>query len=273
MINNIKDFSKKDVHDFWDDSSCGEELFLKSYKKEDYEHEFNERYRLEPCIDKFMNFKSAYDKKILEIGVGLGADHQRFVEAGAITYGIDLTKRAIKNTERRLNLFNYQSNLSLGDSENIQYKDNFFDLVYSWGVIHHSPDTQKAINEIYRVLKPGGIGKVMIYHKWSLVGLMLWIRYGFFKFKPLIGLKELYANFLESPGTKAYSINEARRMFKNFNTINIDTVLTHGDLLDGPAGQRHKGILLSVARKFWPRKLIKYLFPKFGLFMLVTLKK
>ncbi len=113
----------------------------------------------------------------------------------------------------------------------------------------------------------------MIYHKWSIVGFMLWIKYGLFKFNPFVRLEYLYSNYLESPGTKAYSVEEAKELFSCFSEIEIDTALTHGDLLDGPAGQRHEGILLDVARKIWPRKIIKKVFPRFGLFMLIRLRK
>ena len=101
---------------------------------------------------------------------------------------------------------------------------------------------QKAINEIYRVLEPGGVGKIMIYHKWSLIGLMLWLRYGLFKFKPFTSLKTIYSKYLEGPGTKAYSKNEAKKLFSDFSVVEIKTVLTHGDLLQSEAGQRHRGL-------------------------------
>ena len=146
-------------------------------------------------------------------------------------------------------------------------------MVYSWGVIHHSPDTPKAVDEIYRVLKNGGKAKVMIYHKRSMIGYMLWLRYALFKLKPLTSLDTLYANYLESPGTKAYSVKEAKRLFNKFGNLKIDTVLTHGDLLASDAGQRHSGILLDIARKIYPRFLVKRLFSKHGLFMLISATK
>ena len=65
--------------------------------------------------------------------MGLGADHQRFVEAGAITYGIDLTERAIENTKTRLKLSGLESSLSVGDAENLDFDDNSFEIIYSWG--------------------------------------------------------------------------------------------------------------------------------------------
>ena len=75
---------------------------------------------------------------------------------GANTHGIDLTARAIEITKKRLSFYDLSSNLKVGDAENLEFSDNSFDFIYSWGVIHHSPDTQKAVDEIYRVLKPGG---------------------------------------------------------------------------------------------------------------------
>ena len=113
----------------------------------------------------------------------------------------------------------------------------------------------------------------MIYHKWSLVGFMLWIRYALLGLQPWLSLRDIYASYLESPGTKAYSIPEARRLFSAFSEVSIRTVLTHGDLLESMAGQRHMGALLSLARKIWPRALINRVFPRLGLFMLIEARK
>jgi ubiquinone/menaquinone biosynthesis C-methylase UbiE len=257
------------VHDFWNDASCGEALYLNSNDKGGYEAQSVNRYVLEPYILEFADFKSASEKKILEVGVGLGADHQRFAESGAILYGVDLTDRAIKHTGDRLNAFGLKSQLSTGDAENLDFPDNFFDQVYSWGVLHHSPNTPKTINEVYRVLKHGGVASIMIYHKWSIVGFMLWVRYALLMGKPWLSLQNIYSNHLESPGTKAYSVSEAKEMFSSFSEVYIDTVLTHGDLLESKAGQRHRGFLLTLGGVVMPRKLIRWLFPNAGLFLLI----
>lgn len=76
----------------------------------------------------------------------------------------------------------------------------------------------------------------MIYHTWSMVGLMLWLRYALLRFRPWTTMAEIYARYLESPGTKAYSIAEARKLFAAFGNVKIQTVLTHGDLLESGAG-------------------------------------
>ena len=264
---------KSKVYDFWNDASCGEELYLEGRDKIAYEKQAQRRYELEPYIKDFAEFESSQNQRVLEIGVGLGADHQKFIEAGANVCGIDLTERAIENTKTRLKLFGLESCLRVGDAEQLEFNDNSFEVVYSWGVIHHSPNTQKAINEIYRVLETGGVGKIMIYHKWSLIGLMLWLRYGLFKFKPFTSLKTIYSKYLESPAPKLYSKNEAKKLFSDFSVVEIKTVLTHGDLLQSEAGQRHRGPLIEIARKIWPRKLIQLLLPNAGLFMLIKVTK
>jgi SAM-dependent methyltransferase len=264
---------KKAVQDFWERASCGEELYLLATGRQGYLDQARQRYELEPYIEQFAGFASTSGKSVLEIGVGLGADHQRFAEAGAFLSGIDLTERAVAHARRRLELFGLGSALSQGDAENLTFADASFDVVYSWGVIHHSPNTPKAVAEIFRVLRPGGTAKIMIYHRWSLVGYMLWIRYALLGLRPWLTLTTLYARYLESPGTKAYSMASARRLFAAFSTVEIQTVLTHGDLLESVAGQRHRGALLSIARRIWPRAMLRRFAARHGLFMLVTAVK
>jgi len=113
----------------------------------------------------------------------------------------------------------------------------------------------------------------MIYHKWSMVGVMLWLRYGLLALRPWRTLTDIYSCYLESPGTKAYSVTEAKKLFSAFDEVAIRTVLTHGDLLESGAGQRHQGGTLTLARKIWPRRMIKQFFSSMGLFMLVDARK
>lgn len=267
------DGDKQAVHDFWDRASCGENLYLEGGGAAGYRRQAEIRYQLEPFIPEFAGFGQWKGKRVLEIGVGLGADHQRFAEAGALLTGVDLTARAVEHTRQRLGALGLTSDLRVADAENLPFADGTFDLVYSWGVLHHSPDTAKAVSEVLRVLRAGGTAKVMIYHRHSLVGVMLWLRYALLGLRPFTPLAVIYASYLESPGTKAYTTAEARQLFGGFDHVEIDTVLTHGDLLSSSAGQRHQGVLLYVARAVWPRWLIRRIVPKLGLFMLITVVK
>ena len=262
--------SKTAVHDFWNAAACGEALYLAA---DGYERQAQIRYELEPYIAEFADFTGSHGKRVLEIGVGLGADHQRFAQSGARLTGIDLTETAVGHTKKRFDILGLESQLTVGDAESLPLADNSFDVVYSWGVLHHSPDTPRAISEVYRVLSADGVARVMIYHKWSMIGLMLWTRYGLLQLRPWRSLEQIYAEHLESPGTKAYSIAAARRLFHEFRDVRIRTVLTHGDLLTSDAGQRHRGFLLRCARLIWPRALIRFLGPWAGLFMLIEARK
>ena len=122
---------KQHVHDFWNEASCGERLYLKGFGREDYDAQARQRYELEPYILGFADFDDAQGKRVLEIGVGLGADHQRFAQAGADLNGIDLTERAIEHTQRRLAVFGVPSQLAVGDAEQLNFPAGYFDMVYS----------------------------------------------------------------------------------------------------------------------------------------------
>lgn len=264
---------QEQVKQFWERAACGEELLLTAQDLDGFLSQADERYRLEPYIERFADFDAWHDRDVLEIGLGLGADHERFAQAGARMTGIDLTARAVSFTRTRLALRGLASTLRQGDAESLPYPDDSFDLVYSWGVIHHTPDTIRAAGEILRVLRPGGEFRVMVYHSWSLVGLMLWLRYALLRGRPFTTLKTIYARHLESPGTKAYNRHDGAGLFPGAEYVKVNVELTHGDLLESGAGQRHEGGLLNFARRVWPRWLLRQVAVSFGLFMLISGRK
>ena len=265
--------TKRAVYDFFQEASCGERLLLPDTTAEGYRKQAEMRYRWEPQIPPFAEFESWRGKRVLEIGVGLGADHEQFAKAGAILYGLDLTPRAIAHTRRRLELIGLRSNLLVGDAEELPYADETFDLVFSWGVILNCPDIQRAVADIHRILKPGAEARVMVYHKWSMVGYMLWTRYALLRFRPWLPIKYIYCHYLENYGTQAFSVAEARRLFSQFSQVFIQISLCHGDLLTSGAGQRHRGPLLTIARAVWPRWFIRRFLRNHGLFMMIRAVK
>jgi SAM-dependent methyltransferase len=265
---------KNSIHDFWNEKSCGEVYATGATFKEQLEHQAAERYRLEPQLLGFAGFAGGAGKDVLEIGVGMGADHLEWARASPRSLvGIDVTERAIEFTAHRLELYGLSSNLRVADAENLPFAANSFDIVYSYGVLHVPPDTPKAVREVFRVLRPGGVAKVLIYHTWSMVGYMLWLRYGLLAFRPFRGLRDIYAQHLESPGTKAYTIGEARELFGQFRSVDIQIELGPGDLLEGEVGQRHRGLLLRTAKVLWPRWFIRRAMKKHGMSMFITAVK
>lgn len=265
---------KESVRDFWNEKACGEVYAAGTILREQLENQARARYALEPIIHVFADFPSGAGKEVLEIGVGMGADHLEWAKGRPrFLTGIDLTDRAVRFTADRLDLYGLRSDLRLADAENLPFPDASFDIVYSYGVLHHSPDTARAVQEVHRVLRPGGTAKIMIYHAHSVVGYMLWLRYGLLRFRPLRPLRDIYAHHLESPGTKAFTMAEARSLFALFSTADLRVALGPGDLLEGAVGQRHSGLLLSVAKAVWPRWFIRRAMKGHGLGLLITAVK
>ena len=272
----MKNLKIEKVHDFWNAESCGERYAQGNSNFKKFLNEKLNRYKLEPYIKKFANFSKLKNKDILEIGVGFGCDHSLIASNKPKTLtGIDLTERAINNTKARFKTLGLKSKLKIDNAEKLSFKDESFDYVYSWGVLHHSPDTKKCFEEVYRVLRKGGVAKIMIYHKFSPVGWMLWIKYGLLNFKPFLSLQSIYDKYLESPGTKAYTINEAFDLLKPFKKKQINVQLSFADLLEGKVGIRHKGLMIKLARYIYPKKFIIFISKIFpiGLYLLITVHK
>lgn len=226
---------KSDVKDFWNSQACGTHLTDKEKFTKEYFNEIEKaRYEREPEIPEFAEFEKFAGKKILEIGIGAGTDFQNWVRNGAEAYGIDLTEEAIEHVRRRLSLFGLEAKeYRVADCENLPFADNTFDLVYSFGVIHHTPDTPKAFREIVRVMKPGGKAKVMIYHRRSVLVVSFWIKHALLKLRPWKSFRWVLWNHMESIGTKAYLPDEVREILKNQPVKNLDikTKLTFYDRL------------------------------------------
>ena len=113
-------------------------------------------------------------KDVLEIGCGTGVHTRLLAAAGANVSAVDLTPTAIELTTRRLQLAGLVADVREADAESLPYPDGSFDFVWSWGVIHHSADTQRVIAEIARVLRPSGRLSLMVYHRSSLT---YWLNY------------------------------------------------------------------------------------------------
>jgi SAM-dependent methyltransferase len=270
----LREEQKELVRAFWDEASCGEVYADGREMRERLDRQSEARYELEPFIFDFARFNEGAGRDVIEIGTGMGADHLQWAQAKPRTLvGIDLTERAVHFTRERLALYGFKADVRVADAERLPFADNSFDIAYSWGVLHHSPDTARAVSEMRRVLRPGGRALVMIYHRASLVGAMLWLRYGLFRGRPLKSLRNIYSQYLESPGTKAYSISEGRTLFEGFSRITTSIQLSAGDTLEGASGQRHQGIAIELARRIWPRGIIKKTLRRYGLFLLVEAVK
>jgi len=247
---------KDRVRDFWQKHPCGSKFAdAQPGSRLFYELVEQHRYEKEWHIPEAAGFAQTKNLRVLEVGCGLGTDGAQFAKAGADYTGIDLTQAAVDLARRRFELFNLPGTFRVADAERLDFPDNSFDIVYSHGVLHHTPDTPGAIREVHRVLRPGGRALVMLYHRNSYnyrinisilrragVHLLRWdagmklVR--LFTGEPEDSLRE-HADRLRSqrgyPGTdeflsrntdgagnplaRVYARDEARELFKDFSSV------------------------------------------------------
>jgi ubiquinone/menaquinone biosynthesis C-methylase UbiE len=222
--------TKEQVRGFWNRTPCGSwDATAPEGTRAYYDQIEARRYELEPFIHDFAEFGATRGLEVLEIGVGLGTDHIQFARAGAALHGVDLTQKGIELVARRLELEGLQSALQVADAEQLPFADASFDVVYSWGVLHHTPDTPRAVAEALRVLRPGGRICVMVYARHAWVSYGLWLRHGPLSRRPLRSIADVLHHHMESIGTKGYTKREARRMFAGLRELRVEKVATPYD--------------------------------------------
>jgi SAM-dependent methyltransferase len=236
--------TKRDVQSYWQSKPCGSTHAERTVgTPEFFAQVAAARDRLEPYISDFADFGSSAGQKVLEIGVGLGSDHIRFARAGAHLTGVDLTEASIELTRERLALEGLSSDLKVADAESLPFPDDRFDVVYSWGVLHHTPDSDRAISEALRVLRPGGRACLMLYARPSWVGFGLWARYALLRGRPWRSPSEVLAHHLESPGTRAFTRRELELRFAGLEKARFDRAVS-------PADRRVSGPLADLTGRW-----------------------
>jgi ubiquinone/menaquinone biosynthesis C-methylase UbiE len=269
---------KEDVRRHWEHETCGTRYGGSGDRLAWFREIDAARTALEPFIPAFAGFREAQGKRVLEIGVGAGSDFLRWCRSAQHATGVDLTEAAIALTRERLELegiFRDRYDLRVADAEALPFADATFDLVYSWGVLHHSPRTEVAFRELFRVLKPGGIIRAMVYHVPSWTGFMLYLLYGAAKGRFGLGQKDAIYRHLESPGTKAYTLNEGRELAlcAGFEAVGVSTRLGPGDMLLIKPGRRYDTAMGRLIFALYPRFVVRALGDRLGLYLLIEGRK
>lgn len=222
------------VRAYWEKEPCGTGPnivgALRPLTPEWFAQVERHRYRVEPEIHAFAQFTRHRGSRVLEIGVGAGTDHEQWCRAGAEAHGIDLTAAALIATRERLELAGHDPRLQRVNAERLPFRDGAFDVVYSWGVIHHTERPDEVFAEVARVLCPGGEFIGMLYSRRSLLALRMWVAHGLRRGRPLRSFGDVIWSHMESVGTKAYTRGEVRSMLRGFSAIEVVPLVTAYDL-------------------------------------------
>lgn len=182
-----------------------------------------------PWMPEVMGFNDFAGARLLEIGCGMGTDLLQFARGGAQVTGVDLTARSIEISRQHFSVYGVGGDFAITDGETLPFADASFDVVYSNGVLHHTPDTAGAVREVHRVLRPGGQARVMLYHRgsahyWGQIILRYGLLHGeLWRDSP----EEIMSRYVEvnegggRPLVKVYSRREARELFSMFGEVKI----------------------------------------------------
>jgi ubiquinone/menaquinone biosynthesis C-methylase UbiE len=215
----------------WTNDPCGA-VYSDAYEegsKEFFKATLHYRNATHPWINKMIDGLDVKGKTVLEIGCGMGADLLSFAKNGAKVTGLDLTPKHIELAQKLFKINGLPAEFILGDAESLDMPSESVDIVYSMGVLHHTPHIDQAIAEIHRVLKPGGLAVVGLYHKnswhyWvNLIFLLGIFQRKLFK----MSVAELLSSSVEvshsgaRPLVKVYSKGDCKRLFKKFTNVKI----------------------------------------------------
>ena len=231
---------KEEVRAFWNAQSCDTQMAsAPKFSREYFEAIEAFRYTDQPFIHAFAQFTRYAGKRVLEVGVGAGTDFIQWSRAGARLSGVDLTPEALANARQRIQIYNLPApeRLEVADAEHLPFEAGTFDLGYSFGVLHHTPDTEKAVAELVRVIRPGGELKLMLYNRRSIYVLGRWVQFALLRGQPWRSLRWILWHKIESIGTKGYSRAELKQMLGALplRDIHIHTEITAADYLSASA--------------------------------------
>ena len=202
-----------DVKDYWNRQPCNVKHSKKDVGTVEYFDEVErKRYTAEPHIPAFADFASWKGKKVLEVGCGLGTEGINFARAGAKYTATDLSSESLNLATQRFSVYNQKGDFYLGNSEELTsfLPRQKFDLIYSFGVIHHSPNPGKIFDQIYEYMDDDSILKIMLYSKDSWKGYMI-----------DAGYDQPEAQY-GCPIANMYTDDEVRELMMGFDVLSIE---------------------------------------------------
>lgn len=245
------------IRGFWDNQPCGSAEINLSPENPNYFIDFDRFYEQKyPYLLPFLNLEGMQDKKVLEIGPGLGFTLNRIANVAHNTFGLDISIETLRVNQQRAQKPAAALNLIQASATDIPLQDNSIDAVVSIGCLHHIPNIQAAIAEVHRILKPGGIFKGMVYNRKS------------FRFQMYIPIMRRFSSKWRgkswqecvnemydgsgNPYGMVYSKAEVSALFKDFSEIEFEVQNFVGEELWPSVGRKiPHHIWLSTLGRIW----------------------
>jgi glycosyltransferase involved in cell wall biosynthesis/ubiquinone/menaquinone biosynthesis C-methylase UbiE len=182
-----------------------------------------------PWMPEVMEFARHSGEDLLEIGAGVGTDLSQFASHGAKVTDLDLSAGHLAHARENFSLRNLQARFIHHDAETLPFDDNSFDVVYSNGVLHHTPNTRQVVEEVRRVLRPGGKAIVMMYaedsiHYWYRLVWELGLVRGMLEEHSMGEIMSRHVEITKNdarPLVKVYTRRRLRELFRGFTDIQI----------------------------------------------------
>lgn len=212
------------VRTFWDERPCNIRHSTKPlYSREYFDEVEKRKYFVEPHIPNFAQFDIWKGKKVLEIGCGIGTDSVNFARAGADLTVVEFSDKSLDICKKRFRLYSLTAKFYFGNAEELSsfLPPEKYDLIYSFGVIHHTPHPEKVFTEIKKFCNQNTEVKVMLYSKWSWKVLWIVITYGKGMFWKMNELVRVHSEAQTGcPVTYIYSFNGICCLMKDFQVVN-----------------------------------------------------
>jgi len=171
-----QDASLDQVRDYWNRRPCNIRHGTAPVGSKEYFDQVEARkYMVEPHIPGFSDFSAWKGKKVLEIGCGLGTAGVSFARAGADYTAVELSEESLKLARQRFEVYGLTGRFYSGNAENLSsvVAVEIYDLVYSFGVIHHAPHPEKIVDQVKSYLGPASEFRLMLYAKNSWKNIMI----------------------------------------------------------------------------------------------------
>jgi SAM-dependent methyltransferase len=231
------------------------------------------KYLVEPHIPAFAQFGRWKGKKVLEIGCGIGTDSINFARAGANLTVVELSDRSLEICKARFKTFNLNARFYLGDAERLStfVPVEEYDLIYSFGVIHHTPHPEKVFDEIKKYCHKNTEVRAMLYSKWCWKVLWIILTYGKGAFWKADELVRKYSEAQTGcPVTWYYSFRQVRKLLKDFKVMSISKDHIFPYVIDKYVRYQYQR---TWHFRFLPKWLFRWLERRFGWHTLVVARQ